>query len=376
MSDNDSSQERTEEPTHKRLTEAREKGQVPRSKELTTMVVLLTGAMTLILMGEYQSETIISLIRNSFILDKAATADPNYMLHALAKISFDALIQLLPLFFTVILATFAGSSLLGGLAVSFKAITPKLSKLNPLEGFKRMFSLKALMELVKALAKFLVVAGFASILLWLQIDPILALSKMTFSVAMVEGMKILGWSILALAATMMAIVAVDVPFQLHQHYKQLRMTRQEIKDEMKDSEGNPEVKAQIRQLQMSVARRRMMSEVPKADVVITNPEHYAVALKYNQDEGGAPVVVGRGVDFIAMQIQKVALANHVMILREAPLARSIYFSTELNEEIPVGLYMAVAQILAYVFQFKQFKKGKGKRPIRPTGFNIPDDLKR
>ena len=373
---NDSSQERTEEPTPKRKQEAREKGQVPRSKELTTTLVLMASAVVLIMMGEHGAQSFLTHFTANFEFSRKELFDPNILWDRLWDTIFYALEALAPLFVVVLVVTIASSALLGGLHVSFKSIAPKFSKLNPLKGLKRMFSVKALMELVKALAKFLVVASLAIILLWHQVDAIMLLKAQALNVAIGEGLRILGWSFLALSATLIIIAAVDVPFQLHQHNSQLKMTFKELKDEFKDTEGKPEVKQKIRQLQQEMSQRRMMAEVPNADVVITNPEHFAVALIYNQTGSGAPVVVAKGMDFVALKIREIAQLHDVLVLEEPPLARAVYHSTEVDGEIPVGLYVAVAQVLAYVYQFKRFKKGKGKRPLHPKDLPIPEDLQR
>src|SRR5690606_7580000 len=259
---------------------------------------------------------------------------------------------------------------------SAKLLAPKGERLNPLAGLKRMFSIKALVELLKALAKFLVVLVMALVVLNMRTDDLLALGNQTLPSAIAQSAWILGTSLVLLACALILIAAVDVPFQIWDNKKKTRMTKQEVRDEYKDSEGKPEVKSRVRQLQREMAERRMMGEVPKADVVITNPTHYAVALKYDPVNSGAPVVVAKGADFLAQKIREVAAEHDVIVLESPPLARAVYYSTELEHPIPAGLYLAVAQVLAYVYQIRQYQQGKGQRPGPMPEPPIPDDLRR
>ena len=239
-----------------------------------------------------------------------------------------------------------------------------------------MFSLKALVELLKGLAKFLVVGSLCVLVLLTQEKDLLSLANEDVVAAMGHGMQILGWAFLLMASTTLLITAVDVPYQLYDYQQKLKMTLQEVKDEMKNTEGKPEVKGRIRQLQREISQRRMMSEVPQADVVITNPEHYAVALKYAEDERAAPVVVAKGVDRVALKIREIAKEHDVPIVTAPPLARAIYFNAELDAEIPEGLYVAVAQILAYVYQLREYQRRRGPRPSDLGDLPIPDELRR
>ena len=280
------------------------------------------------------------------------------------------------IFAFVLVATFFGNSWLGGISFSTKAMAPKFSRMNPLNGFKRMFGIQALVELVKAIAKFSVVAVSAFFLLKWQFVDILQMSMGQMPNMMAYALDILLWMFLLLCCSIFLIVVIDAPFQLWKHNKDLRMTKQEVKDEHKDTEGSPEVKGRIRRLQMEMANRRMMQEVPKADVVVTNPTHYAVAVNYEDGGSQAPVLLAKGTDETAAKIREIALEYDIPLVQSPALARSVYHTTELETEIPQGLFVAVAQILAYVYQLRLFKQGQAKRPKKPDSESpIPEDLR-
>ncbi len=376
MSDEDSSQERTEEPTEKRRSEARDKGQIPRSKELNTAFVVLVGMLMLLSFGVEVGEKLLAMMRSIFTIERDELFTTSSMLQDFYFAISHMLIAILPILIILVFASLIGAGLLGGIRVNFSIINFKLERLDPISGFKRMFSLKGLMELVKALGKFVVILLFATALLYIKHKHIMDLSKYALQPAVAEALHILGWTTLILSLSLFIIAAIDVPFQLWDNAKQLKMTRQELRDEYKEVEGRPEVKQKIRQLQEEVSKRKMMADVPQADVIITNPTHYAVALKYDQLSDGAPIVIARGVDHMALHIIKVAQAHQVELFAAPPLARAIYHSTKLNAEIPYGLYIAVAQVLAYVFQIRMYKAGKAKKPKTVKDLPIPDDLKR
>ena len=239
-----------------------------------------------------------------------------------------------------------------------------------------MFSVQALVELLKALAKFLVILAVALVVLSVDQDDLLAIANEPIEPAILHSLKVVGWSAFWLSCGLILIAAVDAPFQLWSHKQKLKMTKQEVRDEYKDTEGKPEVKGRIRQLQREMAERRMMQAVPQADVVITNPTHFAVALKYDPEKGGAPLLLAKGGDFLALKIREIAQEHKVMVLESPGLARAVYYSTELDQEIPAGLYLAVAQVLAYVYQLRQYQAGKGKRPGPLPDLPIPPDLRR
>ena len=376
MAESDSGQERTEEPTGKRLQESRDKGQVARSRELNTLAVVMVAAVGLLTLGPAMVQKLMNIMSFNFSIEREALYSNDSMgLHLFASVG-EGLQVLGPLFFLLLVASIVGPVLLGGWLFSTKSLAPKFERMNPLAGLKRMFSLKALVELLKALGKFLVVLGAALLVLHLRTEDLLSMGQESLQSAIVHCAWVLASSLIILSASLILIAAVDVPFQLWDHKQKLRMTKQEVKDEFKDSEGKPEVKGRIRQLQREMAERRMMDKVPQADVVITNPTHFAVALKYDPLATGAPVLLARGADLVAQRIREVASENQIVVLESAPLARAVFYSTELDREIPAGLYLAVAQVLAYVFQLRQFRAGQGKRPGPMPEPPIPDDLKR
>jgi len=370
----DSSQDKTEEPTGKRIEKSKEEGQVPRSKELNTTVILMVGSGGLLMYGSQLGNTIKNIMHKSFSLPREALFDTNQMGLYLMNAAMEAAGVLMPFLIALFIASIAGSIALGGWLLSAKAMAPKFSRMNPLKGLKRMFALKALVELLKAVAKVSVVLFFAVLILDSRTDELLGLGRESVLLAMEHAVQILGWSFFYLSCTMIVIAMADVPFQIYDHHKNLKMTKQEVKDEYKDSEGKPEVKGRVRQLQREIAQRRMMADVPEADVVITNPTHYSVALRYNPEKDAAPILLAKGHDQTALKIREIAKANDVEIVSAPPLARSVYHHSEIGQEIPSGLYMAVAQILAYIFQLKQFRRRVTPRPAMPD-FPIPNDLR-
>ncbi len=369
-------QERTEDPTERRKQQAREKGQVARSKEMGTAFVLVSAAIAFMWFGDWLYEGARSVFQTMFTIDRQQAFDTTKIYEAFG-IAFGFIMwPVLIIFAFVLVATFFGNSWLGGISFSTKAMAPKFSRMNPLNGFKRMFGIQALVELVKAIAKFSVVAVSAFFLLKWQFVDILQMSMGQMPNMMAYALDILLWMFLLLCCSIFLIVVIDAPFQLWKHNKDLRMTKQEVKDEHKDTEGSPEVKGRIRRLQMEMANRRMMQEVPKADVVVTNPTHYAVALKYEDGGSQAPVLLAKGTDETAAKIREIALEYDIPLVQSPALARSVYHTTELEKEIPQGLFVAVAQILAYVYQLRLFKQGQAKRPKKPDSESpIPEDLR-
>jgi len=369
-------QERTEDPTERRKQQAREKGQVARSKEMGTAFVLVSAAIAFMWFGDWLYEGARNVFQTMFTIDRQQAFDTTKIYEAFG-IAFGFIMwPVLIIFAFVLVATFFGNSWLGGISFSTKAMAPKFSRMNPLNGFKRMFGIQALVELVKAIAKFSVVAVSAYFLLKWQFVDILQMSMGQMPNMMAHALDILLWMFLLLCCSIFLIVVIDAPFQLWKHNKDLRMTKQEVKDEHKDTEGSPEVKGRIRRLQMEMANRRMMQEVPKADVVVTNPTHYAVALKYEDGGSQAPVLLAKGTDETAAKIREIALEYDIPLVQSPALARSVYHTTELEKEIPQGLFVAVAQILAYVYQLRLFKQGQAKRPKKPDSESpIPEDLR-
>ena len=376
MAESESGADKSEEPTEKRLRESREKGQIARSKELNTLAVMIAGTGALLASGGTLGTAMLNIMQGNFSLTRDVLMDERSMgllLLASGKVALDAM---LPLLLALLIASVFGPIALGGWLFSAEAMAPKASRMNPLAGLKRMFSLQALVELAKAFGKFLVILAVALTVLAFDQDDLLAIAHEPVETAIMHAAQVVGWSALWMSCGLILIAAVDVPFQLWDNKQKLMMTKQEVRDEYKDSEGKPEVKSRIRQLQRDAAQRRMMQAVPEADVVITNPTHFAVALKYDGSKGGAPMLVAKGGDFVALKIREIANEHQVTVLESPALARAVYYSTELDQEIPAGLYLAVAQVLAYVYQLRQYRSGKGKRPDPLGNLPIPPDLRR
>lgn len=376
MAENDSGADKSEEPTAKRMREARQKGQLPRSRELNTVAVTLGGVGALMIFGGSIGRAMIAVMQGSFSVSRETLLQPDAMAQMLLNAGLLALQATVPLLLVLLIVSVIGPVSLGGFLFSPGMMAPKFSRMNPASGLKRMFSMHALVELLKALGKFLVVLAVAMVVLAAYQDELLSIAKQPLELAIAHSIEVVGWCTLWMACGLILIALVDVPFQLWDNKQKLKMTKQEVRDEYKDSEGKPEVKGRIRQLQREMAERRMMQAVPDADVVITNPTHFAVALKYDPDKGTAPVLLAKGGDYLALRIREIARENQVMLLESPALARSVYYSTELDQEIPAGLYLAVAQVLAYVYQLRQYQAGRGKRPDPLRDLPIPPNLRR
>lgn len=377
MAEQDSAQEKTEEPSAKRLQEAREKGQVPRSQELNTVMVLLASAAAMFVVGEGLIQSLADVMTLGMSFDRNDLFDVGAMLDSLWK-GVEIMAWDLMLFLAVtVIAALSAPALIGGWNFSAQAMGIKTEKLSPLKGLKRIFGPQGLVELGKALGKFLLVGFFGTIILWGLRDQLLTLGQQEVIPAMAELGYIVLWGFLAICASLILIVLIDVPFQKWNHTRQLKMTKQEVKDEHKETDGSPEVKGRIRRMQIQLSQARMMQDVPKADVIITNPTHYAVALRYDQSKSGAPVMVAKGADLIAQQIRMVGQHNDVPQLAAPPLARAIFYNTEIGEEIPAGLYIAVAQVLAFVFQLRRYRNRGGNKPhLNTEDLPIPDEFRR
>jgi len=375
MAENHDGQEKSFEPSARRLDEARRRGQVPRSRELNTVAVTLAGVAAIVLLGDRVMQDLRGLVVEHFALSRADVFDPAAVLRHLGDALTASLLILAPFFAVTVAAAVLASVALGGVQVSTEALRFDLGKLSPLRGMKRILSLHGLAELVKALAKFVFLGGVAALLVWTEFEHFVRLATMEVDAALAETADLLGWTTLVVASSAIVLAMVDVPFQLWDYKRQLKMTQQEVRDELKDTEGRPEVRSRIRQLQREVARRRMMEEVPKADVIVTNPTHYAVALRYDAGRMQAPVLVAKGTELVAANIRKVGQAHAVPVVEAPALARSLYFNVELGDPIPAGLYLAVAKLLAYVFQLRTVRQQGGSAPDVPD-FPVPDELSR
>ena len=371
----ENNQEKTEEPTARRLEKAREEGQTPRSKELSTTLVLVLGAVGLLAFGPFMAERVSRIARNSFSFNRETAFDTGMASSYLMSAVYESAMALAPWLVVVLFAAFAGPLGVGGWLFSTKAIMPKGERINPLKGLKRMFSMNSLVELFKSWAKVLVVGLVAWMVLSFYFGQAMDIQFKALEPAVHKAVEIILWSVLILCLSTALIAVVDVPWQIHSHMKKLRMSMQEIKDEYKETEGKPEVKSKIRQLQREMAQRRMMSDVPDADVVITNPTHYSVALKYDVGGMGAPKLLAKGSDQVALKIREIAKEHNIPQMQAPPLARALYTHTKVGDEIPEGLYVAVAQVLAYIYQMDQFVKGKGPKPDKKPAMPIPRDLR-
>jgi flagellar biosynthetic protein FlhB len=375
VAENRDGQEKSFEPTARRLDDARRRGQVPRSRELNTVAVTLAGVATGVALAGTAGDELRAVLIDHFSLTRADVFDPGAMVRHLTEGFRAALVVLAPFFGATVVAALLASVALGGFQVSSEAMRLDFGKLSPVRGLQRMFSLHGLAELVKALAKFVFLGGVSALLVWMEFEDFVHLADMEIGPALSATAKLLGWTTLVVAASATLLAAIDVPFQLWDYRRQLRMTQQEVRDEVKETEGRPEVRARIRQLQREAARRRMMAEVPKADVIVTNPTHYAVAIRYDSLRMRAPVVVAKGTELVAAHIRDVGRAHRVPVVEAPVLARAIYFNVELGHAIPAGLYLAVAKLLAYVFQLRAAQAGQGPEPASPE-FAVPDDLRR
>jgi flagellar biosynthetic protein FlhB len=348
----ESGAERTEQATPKRLDEARKKGQVPRSVELSMAAVCIAAAAAIYTMGRGVAGQFADLMRGSLSLRPEQAVGENVIWPALTVAGSQAILIILPILGATFVAALAAPLAIGGWNFSGQALMPKFSKLNPASGLKRMFSARGSVELGKGLAKVAVVAGIAWLLLKGMTPQMMGLSSEPLNGAIGHAAALAGYSLLVLCFGLVAIAAFDVPFQLWQHGRDLKMTREQVREEYKESEGSPETRGRIREAQRALARGRMMQEIPTADVVITNPTHFAVALRYDDAKMRAPLLVAKGTDLLAARIREIAAENGVPIVEAPPLARALYRTVDLGREVPAALYMTVAQVLTYVYQLK------------------------
>jgi flagellar biosynthetic protein FlhB len=370
----DSDLEKTEPASARRLSEARNKGNIPRSRELNTFAILIVAGATLLMMGTQLTAGMTDLLRRGLTFDRTALSAPDFMWNSLIHSTLDMLQLFLPFLLVLVIAALAAPILLGGWMMSAEAIQPDFGRLNPLKGIARLFSATSLGELGKAIAKSLVVGGVGFAVIWNYREEAFSLATESLDAGIYHLGSLLGWLFILLTSAMILIVAIDVPFQLWDYYRKLRMTKEEVRQEMKESEGDPQIKARIRAMQREMARRRMMAEVPKADVIVTNPTHYAVALRYNEKEMRAPRVIAKGSYLLAERIRELGLEHHVPILSAPPLARALYKHAELEQEIPASLFSAVAEVLAYVYQLRSYNKQGGAMPQQPENIPVPEGM--
>jgi flagellar biosynthetic protein FlhB len=365
--------EKTEEPTGRRIEQAREKGQVPHSRELGTFLILMSAAAVFWMMGSWFMQRSVMITSKALTIDPMFMREPLLMIPRLADISLDALIVFSPLLAMMVLASILPAFLLNSFVFAPNALMPDLNRMNPLSGIGRMFSWNSLMELAKASLKAALVGGVAALLIWKEREEIFGLLSEPLDAAIVHAGHLVVFSFLILVSSLVLIVAADVPFQLWQYFHKLKMSKEEVKQEMKEMMGDPQVKGRIRSLQMQAARKRMMSAVPQANVIVTNPTHYAVALAYTAGMT-APKVVAKGVGAIALKIREIGAENAVPIMEAPPLARALYKHAELDSQIPSALYNAVAEVLAYIYQLASWRSEGGAYPVPPRDLDIPAEL--
>ncbi len=370
----DSDLEKTEHPSQRRLDQAREEGQVARSHELFTYAVLMVGGSGLWLMGSHLSDKLLKLLQDGLTWNADVAFQTDLLLPRFYTLTFETLLAFLPLLLLLLATAALSPLLLNGWLFSLKPIQPDFSRLNPIVGLGRLFSLRGLIELSKSIAKAVVVGGAGVWAIWHHKEAVLSLAGQPIVVAVSTMGQLLWDGFLAIMGGMLFIVAIDVPFQLWEHSKRLKMTREEVRQESKETEGDPQVKSKIRSMQREMARRRMMAEIPTADVVVTNPTHYAVALRYREKTMRAPIVVAKGSHLLAERIRAMAGEHNIPILEAPPLARALYKHAELEQAIPELLYTAVAEVLAYVYQLRRYQIGGGDIPLMPHDLMVPPEL--
>jgi flagellar biosynthetic protein FlhB len=365
MAENEGS-EKTERATPKRLEEARKKGQVPRSADLSAAIVSLIGAGFLYLFGAGAANEMLSVMRDGLSVTSVDLMQSDVLLRHTADQFVHGFLAVVPLMGALVLAAVAAPALIGGWNFSSEALAFKGERINPLAGIGRMFSVRSLVELIKAIGKFVFVGGIGCIVVWLQSEALMGLARQPIEVAILEATKITAYASLLMAASLGLIAIIDAPFQLWRFGEDMKMSRDDVRQEMKESDGSPENKSRIRSVQSALSRGRMMQDVPKANVVITNPTHYAVALRYDEKKNGAPVVIAKGADEVAAKIRELAAANGVPLVSAPPLARALFRYVDLGREIPAALYVAVAQILTYVWQLRQATRYGTTVPTLPA----------
>ena len=366
----ESAAERTEQATPKRLEEARKKGQVPRSVDLSTATVCISAAAAIYTLGKMVAGQFADYMRDALSLSPAVVMSEDAIWPALTDAGSRAILMMLPILGATFVAALAAPIAIGGWNFSGKAMAPQFSRLNPASGIGRMFSARSFMELGKGLAKVSVIGLIAWVLLKVLTPQLMGLTSEPVNNAIAHSAQLTGYSLLILVCGLAVIAAVDVPFQLWQHSKDLRMTKEEVKEEYKESEGSPETRGRIREAQRALSRGRMLQDVPTADVIVTNPTHFSVALRYDENKNRAPVVVAKGTDLLAAKIREIAMENSVPIVEAPPLARALYRSVEIGQEVPAALYVTVAQVLTYVFQLRAARE-RGAAPPAAPKFDEP-----
>ena len=368
----ESQDDKTEEPTARRLEKAKEDGQVLRSQDMTIAAVTVTVIAAMYLGGFWMGPRFVDTFTEALTIPSNYAFEANLALNRLSILALDSFVTVIPVFVLAIVAAIGSATALGGFVFSAKAFAPKASKLNPIKGMSRIFGLKALVELSKALLKFSLVAGIGGSYLYFNFDTIMSVGDMPIDRAIAQSVETVLLGALVATVALVLIALIDVPYQRYEFIKKLKMTKQEIKDEMKDIEGQPEVRQRIRPKQREMAQQRQLDDVPSADVVVTNPQHFAVALVYEMDKEEAPRVVAKGKNFMAKKIRERAGENSVEIFEAPLLARALYFTSDVGMYIPHGLFHAVAQVIAYVYSLNSVAPD-GQKMTKPKP-KVPEEL--
>ena len=371
---------KSEEPTPRKLEKTKEEGQYARSQDLSVALLTITVAIVIYLLGESMGRSLLSILQDAFMFDNRVVTDSASIPPFFANLSLRGFLSVVPIFAVTIFLAFGAAFLVGGIGFSIKGFLPKASKLDPIKGLGRMFGLKSLVELLKGLLKLIVIGSVVTLVLYLFFEEIFTLNIIDSSLATGEGLTTLSFGVLLISLSLLIIAAVDVPYQIISFKNKLKMSIQEIKDEFKDTEGRPEVKQRIREKQREVAMASTLDAVSKADVIVTNPSHFAIALSYDMGTDEAPKVVAKGADFMARKIREKGEDFGIHIFEEPQLARALFFTTEVDQDIPRLLFEAVAEVIAYVFQLNTFSRDgeKARKPILkiPSEMNFDESGKR
>jgi flagellar biosynthetic protein FlhB len=366
MAEQKDSNERTEQPTAKRLEDARKKGQVPRSPDLGAAAVSITAAAAIYLFGTKTASGLLEMMSQGLTISRTDLSFPDIVTRDFAQSAVVGALSVVPLIGAMIVAAIAAPMAIGGWNFSSESMSFKGERLDPIKGIGRMFSIRSAVELLKSIVKFLFVGGIGVVVIYWNIEHITGLARLPVGGAIIESAEILALALLAMTGALVVIALIDAPFQMLQFRKEMRMTREEIREEYKETDGNPENKARVRGIQLQLSRSRMMQEVPRATVIVTNPTHFAVALRYQEGRDAAPIVVAKGADEVAARIREVGAENSVPMVSAPPLARVLFRYVDLGQEVPGALYVAVAQVLTYVFKLRNAVRYGAEKPELPV----------
>ncbi|MCM3782945.1 flagellar biosynthesis protein FlhB [Neobacillus mesonae] len=356
--------EKTEKATPKKRQESRKKGQVAKSMEISGAAILLACFMCFLIFGNFYKERISDAFKDIFInrLNMEVTSE-NVMI-LFGQFGIEILILLAPIFAIAVIIGFIANYIQIGFLFTGEGITPKFSKLDPIKGFKNIFSMRAVVELLKSVLKLIIIGYLVYDILWGARDEFAGLSLLSMDGILKFAAEMTLDLGINIGAALFVLSILDYMYQRYEHEKNIKMSKQDIKDEYKKMEGDPLIKGKIRERQRRMAMQRMMQEVPNADVIITNPTHFAVALKYDGNEMEAPTVIAKGADHVAFRIREIAKEHGVMLMENKPLARALFQRTEIGDSIPADLFQAVAEILAYVYKLKSRSNTSGNRRHR------------